>query len=171
MLCRIDIQYWCEYSKKSAGLNCFFVLDIDINECTIGTHKCINAECVNNNGTYSCSCEHGFYQSDPSAKQSACSKCTCSYYNDSEWRTFFLSIVCSDGDVRLMNSSSPSTSSGKGQVEVCYNNSYWAVCSSDWDNIDAGVVCKQLGHPFSSMFNPIVDPQIATSIHWTGDYT
>ena len=63
----------------------------------------------------------------------------------------FLSVVCTDGDMRLMNSSGPSTSSGEGQVEVCYNNSYWTVCDDRWDSIDAGVVCRQLGYPFSSM--------------------
>ena len=54
--------------------------------------------------------------------------------------------MCSDGDVRLMNESVPSTSSGKGRVEVCYNNSYWPVCDDRWDRLDAGVVCRQLGY-------------------------
>ena len=57
-------------------------------------------------------------------------------------------IECSDGDVQLMNSSGPSTDSGRGQVQVCYNNSYWTVCDDRWDSLDAGVVCTQLG--FSS---------------------
>ena len=52
--------------------------------------------------------------------------------------------MCSDGDVRLMNSSGPSTSSGEGRVEVCYNNSYWTVCDDRWDSLDAGVVCRQI---------------------------
>ena len=52
--------------------------------------------------------------------------------------------MCSDGDVRLMNSSGPSTSSGEGRVEVCYSNSYWTVCDDRWDSLDARVVCRQI---------------------------
>ena len=33
----------------------------DIDECTIGTHYCIDSEiCVNLNGTYECVCKDGF---------------------------------------------------------------------------------------------------------------
>ena len=47
---------------------------IDINECTSGTHSCVNAECQNSNGRYSCLCEYGFFQNNSSDNQSACSK-------------------------------------------------------------------------------------------------
>ena len=51
--------------------------------------------------------------------------------------------MCVDGDVRLMNGLVAALSSGR--VEVCYSNSYGAVCSHRWDDRDATVVCNQLG--------------------------
>ena len=56
-------------------------------------------------------------------------------------------LACTNGDVRLMNGSSSS-----GRVEICYNNSYGSVCDNQWDIINAGVVCKQLGFSFSSNY-------------------
>ena len=33
----------------------------DIDECTLGVHGCSrNAECINTEGSYTCSCQHGF---------------------------------------------------------------------------------------------------------------
>jgi len=37
-----------------------------------------------------------------------------------------------------------------GRVEVCYNDSYGSVCDNGWGIINAGVVCRKLGFPFSS---------------------
>ena len=51
------------------------------------------------------------------------------------------STACSDGQLRLMNS----TASGEGRIELCINNTYGSVCDDQWGIKDAEVACKQLG--------------------------
>ena len=50
--------------------------------------------------------------------------------------------VCNYGDVQLVGGSGP----WEGRVEICVNNSWGTVCDDDWSNIDAIVVCAQLGY-------------------------
>ena len=50
--------------------------------------------------------------------------------------------VCADWDIRLMHGSVDS----EGRVGVCFNNEYGAVCDDLWDDLDSGVVCRQLGY-------------------------
>ena len=53
----------------------------------------------------------------------------------------FVYVAIPTGSVRL----TASTSSSSGIVEV-YINSWVTICPSQWDNTDAGVVCRELGY-------------------------
>ena len=49
--------------------------------------------------------------------------------------------VCETGDIRLVQGSTQYN----GQVEVCVNRGWGTICATGWDNVDAAVVCQQLG--------------------------
>ena len=49
---------------------------------------------------------------------------------------------CNESDVRLMDG--PSKASGR--IELCHNGTWGTICSDFWDNIDASILCKQLGY-------------------------
>ena len=53
----------------------------------------------------------------------------------------FIFIGCTEQDVRLIDG----IDSTEGRVEICLNNEWGTVCDQMWDDIDAGVVCRQLG--------------------------
>ena len=54
---------------------------------------------------------------------------------------------CIDNDVRLVGGETML----EGNVEICRNRSWTAVCDSMWTNLQATVVCKQLGYSYKGM--------------------
>ena len=50
--------------------------------------------------------------------------------------------TCRHGELRLTSGKSDS----EGRVEICYNGIWGSVCANGWDQVDANLVCAQLGY-------------------------
>ena len=55
--------------------------------------------------------------------------------------------VCYNGELRL----SDGFDENQGRVEICFDGVWGTVCHNSWDNVDAHVVCHQLGLNSGSM--------------------
>ena len=61
--------------------------------------------------------------------------------------------MCREGDIRLVDG--PNGTALEGTVEICFDNQWGTICADNWDNLDASVVCRQLG--FSLEGNLLAD--------------
>ena len=109
-------------------LSCF----LDVNEC--GNTTC-HHECENTIGSYFCKCNDGYVllQDNTNCRR----KVLCVNFPCKDAGT---PIVCTTGEVRLVNGTSPT----EGRVEVCDDGKYYTVCDDYWDELEARVVCTQL---------------------------
>ncbi|XP_063960668.1 uncharacterized protein LOC129267820 [Lytechinus pictus] len=78
-------------------------------------------------------------------------------------------VVCSP-NVRLINGST----NLEGWLEYYYNGSWGTICNSNWDILDANVVCRMLGHNLAvtsvshDEFGPSEGPIILSDVGCTG---
>jgi deleted-in-malignant-brain-tumors protein 1 len=82
--------------------------------------------------------------------------------------------ACTAGEVRLVNGQSNS----QGRLEVCIGGLWGTVCDNQFHNVDAQVVCKQLGLPYAgaeakhnAYFGQGSDHIALTSLYCTGSET
>lgn len=58
---------------------------------------------------------------------------------------------CHQGDIRLVDESTKY----EGHVEICINNTWSMICGDGWGNIDARIVCRQLGFSIAGTLDHI----------------
>ena len=78
--------------------------------------------------------------------------------------------TAAEGSVRLMGGTTPL----EGRVEVFLLGHWGTVCDSNWDFVDAKVVCRQLGNlqaveaPINAVFGAGSGPSWYSRVHCTG---
>ena len=72
---------------------------------------------------------------------------------------------CKDGDIRLVGGNN----SNEGELELCYNREWRAICDDRWDDREAIVVCRQLGFsgdflkPYHRLFDTLTCAKLLKS--------
>jgi hypothetical protein len=113
----------------------------------------------------------------------------CDYFNDwiTEYTEFWynnirVGVECQmntsqswcnqEGSIRLSNG----TYSNEGRVEICLNGYWGTICSNGWDENDAFITCKRVGHPtlrpipmINGYFGKGIGPVHMTSVGCTGN--
>ncbi|VDH99035.1 Hypothetical predicted protein [Mytilus galloprovincialis] len=81
----------------------------------------------------------------------------------------YAGVICTS-DIRLTNGKSPT----EGRIEIKHNNVYSSICASNFDDVDASVVCSMLG--FNNPYPDLCDSCFGTTpglhltnVNCTGD--
>lgn len=82
-------------------------------------------------------------------KQPSCVVTNASFHDlpENVHSIFFSFSVCTHGDLRLVDG----TTFMEGRLEVCLNGAWGTVCNRGWDDMEATVVCRQLGYVSAGM--------------------
>ena len=71
--------------------------------------------------------------------------------------------MCTDvqeGNVRLVDG----PSAYEGRVEICHSKQWGTICNRYWDNLEAKVVCRQLGFTAAGIYYDIIKIQYSNSV-------